>query len=176
MPSTAPRPVFRRLVGAVAVTLTLAATSGCTVPSDAVTGISVTDDGHVLGVIMVCGHHIDGATLYVDSDEVTEQVTAGRWTAGRPLTAGLTTWTLDPPPDGWTATGPLTPLAPRTTYTLYGWTTDDSWSASHVSFTLTDLDRLPPGKVRYDHVTGIGKESAATVTMAEFQARACEDT
>ncbi|GAA3836436.1 hypothetical protein GCM10022403_081240 [Streptomyces coacervatus] len=62
--STASRPVFRRLVGAVAVGLGLAATSGCTVPVDAVAGISVTTDGRLLGVMMVCRHHIDGATLY----------------------------------------------------------------------------------------------------------------
>lgn len=84
MRSTTSRPVFRRFSGAIAVGVALAATSGCTVPVDAVAGISVTGDGHLLGVMMVCGHHIDGATLYVDSDDVDKQVTVGSWTAGRP--------------------------------------------------------------------------------------------
>jgi len=64
MQSTFSRPVFRRLVGAVVAGVALTATSGCTVPVDAVAGISVTGDGHLLGVLMVCGHQIDGATLY----------------------------------------------------------------------------------------------------------------
>jgi hypothetical protein len=46
--STTPRLVFRRLLGAVVVGVALAATSGCTVPVDAVAGISVTGDGHLL--------------------------------------------------------------------------------------------------------------------------------
>ncbi|CAM5737592.1 hypothetical protein SALBM311S_06863 [Streptomyces alboniger] len=70
MQLTASRPVFRRFVGAVTAGMALAVTSGCTVPIDAVVGISVTADGRLLGVMMVCGHQIDGTTLYVDSDDV----------------------------------------------------------------------------------------------------------
>ncbi|MFF3691052.1 hypothetical protein [Streptomyces sp. NPDC002187] len=98
--STTSRPMFRRFVGAVAAGLALLATSGCTVPVDAVAGISVTADGRLLGVMMVCGHRIDGATLYVDSNDVDKAVTVGSWTADRPLTAGLATWTLDSPTTG----------------------------------------------------------------------------
>jgi hypothetical protein len=171
--STTPRPVFRRFVGAVVVGVALAATSGCTVPIDAVAGISVTGDGHLLGVMMVCGHKTDGATLYVDSADVDKQVTVGSWTADRPLTSGLATWTLDAPAAGWAATGSLVPLTAKTTYTLYGGTKDNSWSSSSVSFTLADRDRLTPGKVRYDSVSDNGEESAVTVSMAEFKTRAC---
>lgn len=81
--STTSRSVFRRFVGAVAVGVALAATSGCTVPVDAVAGISVTADGHLLGVMMVCGHQIHGATLYADSDDVNKQVTVGEPAEGR---------------------------------------------------------------------------------------------
>jgi hypothetical protein len=66
--STVSWPVIRRLVGAVMAGVALTASSGCTVPVDAVAGISVTGDGHLLGVVMVCGHQLDGATLYVDSE------------------------------------------------------------------------------------------------------------
>jgi hypothetical protein len=169
------RPVFGRFVGAVAVGVALATTSGCTVPVDAVAGVSVTGDGHLLGVMMVCGHQIDGATLYVDSDDVNKSVTVGSWTADRPLGAGLTTWTLDSPAVGWTATRSLTPLTAKTTYALYGWTKDNSWSSRSVSFTPSDRDRLAPGKVRYDKVSGNGDESAVTVPLAEFKARACQN-
>jgi hypothetical protein len=152
----------------------LAATSGCTVPVDAVTGISVTGDGHLLGVMMVCGHQIDGATLYVDSDDVDKTVTVGSWTADRPLKAGLTTWTLDSPAAGWTTTRSLPRLATKTTYALYGWTKDNSWSSRSVSFNPSDRDGLSPGKVRYDKISDEGDASEVTVSIAEFRARACQ--
>lgn len=166
--------VFRRFVGVVATGVALAATSGCTVPVDAVAGISVTRDGHPLGLMMVCGHRIDGASLYVDSADVDSAVTVGSWTADHSLTAGLATWTLDFPSAGWTATRSLEPLTAKTAYALYGWTEDNSWSSSSVSFTLTDRDRLIPGMVRYDDVSSNGDESAITIPMAEFKAKACE--
>ncbi|MFG2408234.1 hypothetical protein ACGFR8_28615 [Streptomyces brevispora] len=174
--STTSRPVFRHAVGAVAAVMALAATSGCTVPVDAVAGISVTADGHLLGVMMVCGHHIDGATLYADSADVNKTVKVGSWRADRPLTAGLAIWPLESPAAGWTATRPLTPLTAKTTYTLYGWTTDNSWSSGSVSFTLADRDRLTPGNVRYDSISGEGDESEITVPLADFKARACQNT
>lgn len=162
-------PIAQRFTGALAACAALAATSGCTVPVDAVAGISVTEDGHLVGVMMVCGHHIDGATLYVDSEDPDKEVTVGSWTAARPLKPGLTTWPLDAPVPGWTATTPLNSLTGKTTYTLYGWTEDDSWSSSSMSFTSADRDRLTPGTVRYE-----GAESAVTVPVGEFEARACE--
>jgi hypothetical protein len=167
--------VLRRFVGAVAIGVGLATTSGCTVPVDAVAGISVTRDGRLLGLMMVCGHHIDGASLYVDSADADSEATVGSWTADHSLTAGLTTWPLESPSTGWTATRSLAPLTAKTTYALYGWTEDNSWSSSSVSFTLTDRDRLTSGMVRYDHVSGNGDESGVTVSVAEFKAKACED-
>ncbi|MFF0131754.1 hypothetical protein ACFYTG_39605 [Streptomyces mirabilis] len=175
MRSTISRPELRRFVGIIAVGLTLIATSGCTVPADAVAGISVTDDGHLLGVMMVCGHQIDGATLYVDSADANSTVTVGSWTADRPLKAGPTTWPLDSPAADWATTKALGRLNAKTTYAFYGWTKDSSWSSSSVSFTLADRDRLTPGTVRYDDLSVNGDESAATVSLAEFKARACKN-
>ncbi|MFF2473226.1 hypothetical protein [Streptomyces sp. NPDC058066] len=173
--STTSRRLFRRTVGAVAVGLALTATSGCTVPVDAVAAISVTADGRLIGVMMVCGHHIDGATLYVDSADADKTVRVASWTATHRLTAGLTTWTLDPPSVGWTADKSLPPLTAGTTYALYGWTKDNSWSSRSVSFTRADSDRLTPGMVRYDTVSDAGDESAVNVPTAEFEAKACQD-
>ncbi|MFF9623843.1 hypothetical protein [Streptomyces griseosporeus] len=133
----------------------------------------MTADGHLLGVLMVCGHHIDGATLYVDNEDVENQVSVGSWTADHPLTPGLTTWPLDSPAAGWRATQPLAALTADTPYTLYGWTKDNSWSAGDVSFTLADRDRLTPGKVRYDSVSDNGDETTTTASLADFKANAC---
>ncbi|MFI1376762.1 hypothetical protein ACH4UY_32765 [Streptomyces longwoodensis] len=165
---------LRRLAGVATVGATLTALSGCTVPVDAVAGISVTADGHLLGVMLVCGHHIDGATLYVDSADPDHQVTTGEWTASHPLTEGVTTWPLDAPSAGWTTTTPLRPLAARTTYVFYGWTKDNSWSATSVDFTLPDRAALRPGTVRYDRVT-YEDEKVVTVPLAEFTSKACDD-
>ncbi|WP_229713556.1 hypothetical protein [Streptomyces fuscichromogenes] len=174
-PTTMSRPVFRRFAGAVAVGAALASTSGCTVPVDAVAGISVTADGHLLGVMLVCGHHIDGATLYVDSDDTDKTVTVGSWTSDRPLRAGVATWPLDSAAAGWTTTKSPGPLAAGTTYAFYGWTKDNSWSAGSVSFTRADRDRLTPGKVLYDSISDDGDESTVAVPLAEFKAEACRD-
>ncbi|MEU5718093.1 hypothetical protein AB0G71_20300 [Streptomyces sp. NPDC020403] len=176
MRSITSQPVFRRFAGAVVAGAALAATSGCTVPVDAVAGISVTGDGHLLGVMAVCGHQIDGATLYVDGGDVNKTATVGSWTADRSLLPGLATWTLDSPAAGWTATTSPGPLSAKATYVFYGWTKDDSWSSREVSFTLADRDRLTPGKVRYDTLSDNGDDRGVTVSIAEFTSRACRDT
>ncbi|MEV7181351.1 hypothetical protein [Kitasatospora sp. NPDC093679] len=171
MRSGGPQPMVRRFVCAVGAGAALAATSGCTVPVDAVAGISVSGDGHLLGVMMVCGHRIDGATLYVRSADPDETVAS--WTADQALKPGLTTWTLDSPAAGWVATGPSVPLTAGAHYTLYGWTKDNSWSSAGVSFTLADRDLLTPGNVRYVDLSADGQASAVTVPVAEFEAKAC---
>ncbi|MFF7458504.1 hypothetical protein [Kitasatospora sp. NPDC008115] len=166
--ATAP-PVPRRLLGAAALALALTSTSGCSVPTDAVAGISVTADGRLLGVMMVCGHRIDGASLYI-RESAAVSPTVGRWTADRPLTRGLTTWPLDSPAPtpGWTTDKAPAPLHPQAPYAFSGWTKDNSWSSARVSFTLADLAGLTPGEVRYE-ATG----SAVTAPLAEFEAKAC---
>ncbi|MFF1291694.1 MULTISPECIES: hypothetical protein [unclassified Streptomyces] len=163
------------MAGIVAASMAVASSTGCSVPVDAVAGISVSDDGHLLGVMMVCGHRIDGATLYVDSEDVNNQKTVGSWTADRPLPAGLATWSLQSPSTGWAVSRSLSRLNSKTTYILYGWTKDNSWSSGSVSFDLTDIGRISPGTVRYDDISADGDESAITVPLAEFKARACKD-
>ncbi|MFJ3640265.1 hypothetical protein ACIPRD_10990 [Streptomyces sp. NPDC090108] len=138
-------------------------------------GISVTEDGHLLGVIAVCGHRIDGATVYVDGPDADHSPTVGTWTAVRPVTSGVTTWTLDTPSPGWTTDKPLAPLKARTEYALYGWTKDNAWSSADAAFTQADVKRLTPGKVRYDTETDDGREVAVTVPLSRFKDRACKD-
>ncbi|MEU9346024.1 hypothetical protein AB0D74_32940 [Streptomyces sp. NPDC048278] len=163
------------MLGTAVAAVALAATSGCTVPVDAVAGVSVTADGQLLGVMMICGHHIDGATLYVDSADTDKAVTVGSWRSDRPRKAGLVRWPLESPAAGWTTTRAPAPLAAGTAYALYGWTEDNSWSAANVSFTRADLDRLAPGEVLYDDVSDDGDGSAVTVPLAQFKAKVCGD-
>ncbi|WP_416975563.1 hypothetical protein [Streptomyces sp. 4F14] len=160
------RSVTRRLGGALAAGSALLALSGCGVPIDAIAGISATADGKLLGVILVCGHRIDGASLYVDDENAPKLGKVGEWSADRPLGPGLSTWPLETAAAGWGGSGLSTPLVAGASYTLYGWTEDNSWSAASVSFSLRD--RILPGQVRYER-----EDSAVTVSLAEFEATAC---
>ncbi|MFD3455666.1 hypothetical protein ACFWVC_26260 [Streptomyces sp. NPDC058691] len=154
-----------RLVGLVGLAVAVCSTlSGCTVPVAGVTGIAVTDDGKPLGVMLVCHDRIDGATLYSDEEEADY---LGRWIRGKPA-KGYTLWRLDTGGRGWTTDMPVAALEPRRTYSLYGWTRDNSWSTEHVDFTLEQLARLEPGQVRYWKDDGY-----ATVTADVFRSEAC---
>ncbi|MGW4382382.1 hypothetical protein [Kitasatospora sp. NPDC004531] len=160
------RQLVRRAASAVAAAAALAALPGCAAPGRAVAGISVTEDGRPLGVLMVCDHRIDGATLSTSEGSHREDV--GRWSARTALRPGLTTWALDAPAEGWETERPLAPLEARTTYLLDGWTEDDSSTSTHVDFTPEDLAQLTPGQVRY-----YGPTATLTVPVAEFEATAC---
>jgi hypothetical protein len=157
--------------GAVA----LASLTGCTVPVAGVAGITVTEDGRAVGVLMVCHDHIDGAGLYVDHSDDTEWVAT--WSRTPPAT-GFVTWPLATGGGAWTVDDPMpAALEPGRTYTLYGWTDDSSWSTADVSFTPALLAGLEPGQVRYyaGEVRGADRDGYLTVPVARFRAEACRD-
>ncbi|MEU9864209.1 hypothetical protein AB0D99_25375 [Streptomyces sp. NPDC047971] len=162
----------RRLIATAAALVAMPAVAGCSVPSAGATGVSVTADGQPLGVILMCHDHIDGATLHADDDDPQSNDSTGRWSRTEPL-SGFSTWPLatgdDGAVDGWTAEEPLGALDPRTTYRMYGWTTDHSWASASVSFTLAELEDLTPGQVRYE----IGDE-VTTASIEEFRRTACD--
>ncbi|MPY38664.1 hypothetical protein FNH04_01415 [Streptomyces phyllanthi] len=151
--------------------------TGCTVPPAGSTGISVTEDGRPLGVIVVCHDHIDGATLYTHTDDGKEK-TLARWSHADPV-KGFTTWPLETGGQGWKVDRAMpTTLDRRRTYTLYGWTSDNSSSANHVSFTLAQLAGLKPGQVRYDagdEADGADRNRYRTASFDDFRTEACED-
>ncbi|WP_407915227.1 hypothetical protein [Kitasatospora sp. NE20-6] len=150
--------------------------TGCTVAEGAVSGVTVTEDGRPIGMVMVCHRRIDGATLYTHDDASgTSGRIMGRWKHDGPLT-GYAPLPLDGG-DGWTPEQPLQPLEAGRTYTLYGWTEDNSSSASHVSFTLADLAALTPGRVRYFVGAEYGGDAdgLTTTSLEEFQAHACDN-
>ncbi|MFJ1754311.1 hypothetical protein [Kitasatospora sp. NPDC088134] len=157
---------LRRTALAAAALAALATTSGCTVAVHAVAGISVDQDGHLLGVLMVCSKRIDVVSLEYDDGH--RMATVGRWAADPARGPGPAVWTLDAPAEGWTAETPMAPLVAGTTYRLRGGTRDDSSAASSVSFTTADRERLTPGNVRYERGSDV-----LTVPVAEFEAAAC---
>ncbi|MDX3237293.1 hypothetical protein PV392_16755 [Streptomyces sp. ME03-5709C] len=174
----------RSTVPAALCVAALGALTGCTVPVAGVAGIAVSEDGRPLGVMLVCHHRIDGATLHDaddgddgdDGDEREDPPDLGRWSRGKAAT-GFTLWSLESGGRGWSTEVPASvPFSPRRTYRLYGWTRDNSWSASAVSFTGAQFAALEPGQVRYykgEGMPGSDRDGYATVPFATFRASAC---
>lgn len=162
-----------------AVVVGAAFLSSCTVPVGALAGIGVDVDGNLIGHLRVCDESIDGATLYYDissptataptSDEV------GRWEAQPPVET-TAEWSLNAPEGGWAASKPLEALEPGREYTLYGWTKNNTVSASGVTFTLADVATLKPGQVLHwsGHPGGKPERELNEVSSRTgFEAKAC---
>ena len=159
----------------VAVLALPLATTGCTVPMGAVTGVGVNAAGGVVGYLQVCEDHIDGATLYSDSEhEGDDENKRGSWSAPRPVTKSAT-WTLSEPVP-WATDLPLAHLDSDVQYGLYGWAEDNSSSAGPVVFSLEDLASLKPGQVLYRGYgpSGYGTARNVVATEADFKRAACE--
>lgn len=132
------------------------------------TGVGVDAQGKLVGYLQVCHDRIDGVSMYLDEDHG-----VGQWTSV-PATTGFATWSLAAPSEPWTPTDPLGNLKPNTMYSMYGWTSDNSWSTVHVTFTLEDLAAMKPGQVRWAGKLK-GMISVETVTSEqEFRSKACQ--
>lgn len=152
--------------------------AGCTVPVAALAGIGVDSDGHLVGYLRVCNDSIDGATLYSEGDQgesVATTADVGVWAAPGPVTR-IASWSLSPPGAGWTALQPREPLVGGREYTLYGWTRDNSRSATGVTFTLADVGSLAPGQVLHWSGRSGGTPNRDTNEVssgADFEAKTC---
>ncbi|MFD5256785.1 hypothetical protein ACFWM5_28625 [Streptomyces bobili] len=167
--------VRRAVVTCVGI-VALASSAGCTVPVAGITGVTVTEDGRPVGVLMVCHDRIDGATLYEDGAQEDRRDTVAAWSRTPPA-EGLVTWPLTTGGGGWSVDDPMpAALEKGRTYSLYGWTSDNSWSTAHVTFTLADLAGLRPGRVRYfagDDAPGADRDGLWTASTEEFRTDAC---
>lgn len=149
-------------LGAVALTFSM---TGCTVPRVGLTGIGVDSAGGLVAYLQVCRDHVDGASVYT----VAGDAELGAWRAPEPVT-GFASWSLSAPSEGWTSSTALVPPAPRTRYSLFGWTTDNSSATTAVTFTAAQLASLRPGQVMFD----VGSKQGPLVTdVATFRTQAC---
>ncbi|MFI0900952.1 hypothetical protein [Streptomyces sp. NPDC020983] len=137
--------------------------TGCGAPTAGAAGISVDASGRPVGYVAVCGSHIDGLTLYSEKADG-HLSTINTWVPVHPIEPGVTSWPLNGILPGWGADWPTTTLVPRVTYVLYGWTTDNSWTAVHIDFTVADLKSLSPGRVSF---------FGGTAKTADFGKKAC---
>jgi hypothetical protein len=161
----------RASLGVIVGTLVVLTTAGCTVESRAVAGVGVGADGSPIGYLKVCSEHIDGATVYQTDDDH-----LGKWTV-KPSATGFATWSFAYGGNGWTVSDAFVRLPPEQTYSLYGWTDDNTSSADAVDFTLAGLASMKPGQVRYwfRGADPDGKQDGYVVTSVEqFRAHACD--
>jgi hypothetical protein len=170
---------MRRLMFVPHAVVAAALLSSCTVPAAALAGIGVDAAGHLVGFVRVCDERIDGATLYYDGSSrgatVPASVEVGRWEAQPPVSA-TAQWSLNAPDSGWTSSKPLAALEPGREYTLYGWTKDNTVSASGVTFTLADVAALKPGQVLHWSGRSGGKPERdlnEVSSRTDFDAKAC---
>lgn len=170
----------RMKLGTVVVLVVAAAVLTACGPTPAgMVGVAVDAGGRPIGVLEICDAHIDGASLYetpVDDSDQSDPRHVGDWM----ITPAVTTSSrldLTAPTGAWQTETPLATLQPGTSYTLYGWTRDNTWSAAAVEFSLEDLEQLRPGLVRYDAALHADDENptdtTSTVPASEFRSIAC---
>lgn len=156
----------RGAVCAVVAAVAAGLLTGCGVPGAGTTGIGVDADGEPVGFVAVCGHHIDGLTLYTEDED--GETTVNTWTPVHPIEPGVTSWPLTGAAPEWGAEQPTTTLVPGVEYVIYGWAKDNSWSATHVHFTLADLKSLSPGRVSF------WSDGDKIADAADFKKEACQ--
>jgi hypothetical protein len=144
------------------VALLCAMATGCSPSTAGRAAVGFNERGELVGYLQICKGHIDGATLYR-----TENDKRGQWQSAEPVTA-FASWSLVSPDGGWTAQQPYVAPAGDAEYTLYGWTNDNSWSASALTFRLSDMVGLKPGEVLYRK-----EDKLVPITQADFRRDAC---
>ena len=164
---------MRRLAGAAAAAVIGTSTlTGCGVPPGGIVGVAVDTQGKPLIVVQMWEGHIDGASMYLrdprPEPETPQDKAMGRWEV-TPAVAGFSQFTLTAGENGWRLIGTLERRDPATRYTIYGWTHDNSWSASHVEFAEQDLARLEPGTV------WVGTDNERHIeSLTDFRTKTCE--
>ncbi|WP_112248431.1 hypothetical protein [Kribbella monticola] len=157
------------LLGSAGLLLSLA---GCGVPAGGAIGVSVDGHGRPVIYIQMCEGHIDGATLYRSDDDSSEDQIFGRWVVS-PAVEGFSQFNLAAPTGDWRAARQLLPRDPATEYTIYGWSTDNSYSAMHLDFSQNSLAELKSGELRYpDFATG----NLKTGSLQDFRKETCEQS
>lgn len=160
---------------AAAVAVLLAASpllSGCTAVEDGAAGLTVDEQGNLVGVIHSCHRTILGAQIWwSESVEPYTSHSIGDWETadgGRNANIRLT----DDPGTGWHATQTTLPMDASHVYTFAGSFQDANASTRFVTFRVEDLSILKPGRILSDHIVG-GNDELQLTTYADFVKTAC---
>ncbi|GAA2760885.1 hypothetical protein GCM10009872_62460 [Actinopolymorpha rutila] len=119
--------------------------AGCSVIDNGLAGISVDPQGHLFVVLAWCGPTPpDGATIYHDGGA--DGIEDASYDAPK-LTGRSTSFRVDDPAGGWKLQGKAPKLQKNVTYSVYGWTRDNSYAVASADFRLSTAARITPGKV-----------------------------
>ena len=145
--------------------------SGCTVETGGRVGLTLTPGGEVAAVLVACTGYPDGVTVYqrqgARESSVVEREAAERITDS--ATIALSKGPLE------AATEQLA-LTPGARGTIYGWSEDNRWSASHVDFTSEDIRALRQDEVWFTSwVSDDEPDVGVFVPIADFPTVACSD-
>ncbi|MFG1822213.1 hypothetical protein ACGFIJ_06990 [Microbispora bryophytorum] len=176
---------MRRLAGLLLVGLIAFGATGCTVPMNGITGVSVDQDGNLVIVLAWCGRQPDGVTVYHDkypedptpetydpdaSGPANPPIDDASYLAPR-VADETASFRLDAPGNGWRAEQQIPSFDPDITYRAYGWTKDNSFSTAHIEFQIGDADKLrrEPGSVLVNDYDEAGdKVVDVLIPQAEF--------
>jgi hypothetical protein len=133
----------------------------------------VDDAGHPEGVLVSCQHRIDGVSLYWPGGPQhgdAPSALLGEWRVSAKPHQVLR-WRLDSvtPGSGVTVMQGLKPAQRDREYSIYGWTDDNSTSASGPDFRFADLPSLQPGELLVASDRGAHKR----LTLRQLRDRAC---
>ncbi|NAS20143.1 hypothetical protein GT755_00425 [Herbidospora sp. NEAU-GS84] len=153
---------MRRIFVLLVTAALLLGTSGCTVPTNGITGITLDAEGNLVVAFAWCGRAPDGAIVHhdrtsigsaspappEDPSTVGPSIVDAVYTAPD-LQAEVTSFRLDAPDNGWRLERKLQDFDPAISYSVYGGTDDNSFSTVTVSFELGDVEELKrrPGTV-----------------------------
>jgi hypothetical protein len=143
--------------------------AGCGVPAGGALGLTLGADGEPALVVQMCKGHIDGATVYISNDDPEKEQTLAKWQVDPALT-GFSQFSIAKGGNGWRVDQPFTPLDKPATYTIYGWSDDNSWSAAHLDFSEADLSKLQPGQVLHS----AGTDLLTTGSVDDFKSEVCK--
>lgn len=182
-------PPTRRIACAVAIAASVATLSGCGVPRGAHLGLSVSDAGAPVAVIVMCnsggdegvapllpglpatlpdpGPRVDGLSI-IESGSTTDVVTV---TLTEPIES-TTTVELGATSAAAKIAGRMDDLTAGTEYELAGWTVDNEWSTYAVRFVPEDLATIEPREVLWQQIDD-SRQRTRTGSLDDFESAAC---
>ena len=183
---------MRQILGMVVFGVLTFGLTGCTVPTNGITGVSVDDAGNLVVVLAWCGRQPDEVIIYHDrvnttpvedvpadlASPISSSIVDAAYAAPR-LATGTASFRPDAPDKGWSARLMPSAFDPSVTYTAYGATNDNTYSTSPITFQMGDADALRrrPGTVlanRYD--TRTWEEHDVFIPQAEFDRQGTEES
>lgn len=156
------------LTTVVAVWLT-----ACGPPAVGQVGIGVDTQGRPVGFVQICTGHVDTARLFTEPEADIDKWLGG-WNV-EPVVTNASSWSLERGGGGWKAPKPLGALTEGTVYSLHVGARDNSGTAGSVLFTLSDLEAMSPGQVRYYDYRRAEASAPATEPSGSFAEQAIEE-